>query len=119
MQAEERLQPVGVFVSYSHVDRELRDRLRQHLTLLTAIEPNWDGTIDQIGKVVTLLKSRDYADKPFQLEVDKAIDNFDRKRIVDCDCAHVQFGLLTNQYQTQCAIREDQLWQEIKETGTL
>jgi hypothetical protein len=66
-----------------------------------------------------LRKSRDYADKPFQLAVDKAIDNFAREQIINCDCENVSAGLLTSAYQRQCKAAENNLWQEIKDTGHL
>jgi uncharacterized protein with von Willebrand factor type A (vWA) domain len=87
---------------------------------LGLIQPNWDGSVDQIAKVLTLEKSRDYQDPTFKYWVDKAISNFNRNGIINCDCAKSEARRLTRPlYQDVCRQVETQLWQQIRDTGYL
>jgi hypothetical protein len=86
---------------------------------LGSIKSGWKGTQDQFARVKSLQASKDYKDPTFKLWVDKAIDNFSVSVLVNCDCEHVDFGLLTTQYRNQCKKAEQALIDQFRQTGTV
>jgi PASTA domain-containing protein len=86
---------------------------------LGSIKSGWNGTTDQLARIKSLQASKDYKDPTFKLWVDKAIDNFSVAGFINCDCEHVEAGLLTNQYRDQCKKAETALIDQFKQTGTV
>jgi hypothetical protein len=79
--------------------------------------PGWDGTAEQFGRVLELTWTSDYKNRNLKEAVDKAVANFNVKNVIDCDCANLEFGLLTSSFRAQCSRVEADLIRQFRTIG--